>query len=150
MKKILITAGENQFSKKQIKSLESLIIQNYKTYISHEKVCVIWSRVQMDDVSRNYKKGQPSILVIECHEQLGQDQRVDMFKICTHDWLRITGQSIDQLVISVLETPVFSTLLQRNSKCLSVIGKSKYHLKLVLGLAWSRVSKGYYSFSSSI
>ena len=149
MKKILITTGEDQFSRRQIKSLQYLIEQNYRTYISNEKTRIIWSEVVIDNLFHNYKKEQNTILIMECKKGVGQEQRAQMCQACSRDWLRITGQGIDQLVIGILETLVFSALLQRNSQCLSVMGKMRYHIKIAINLLWSRISKGYFSLSLS-
>ncbi|MDN5201277.1 hypothetical protein QQ008_07890 [Fulvivirgaceae bacterium BMA10] len=149
MKKILITISEGQFSKRQILSLESLIRQNYKTHISADPLLVIWNQVPAGNIFHDYKNGQPSILVIESNENIEQHQRVEMFEACTRDWLQITGQRIDQLIISVLDTPVFNKLLQRNSKHLTIPGKVKYFLRLGTDLLSSRTFKGYYTFNSS-
>ena len=149
MKKILITVGEGQFSERQIKSLQSLIVQNYRTYIAIEPVLVLWNQVPNENVYHDYKEGQTSILVIECEENFEQTQRVKMFQACTGDWLRITGQRIDQLIISIPDTRVFNALLQRNSKYLTAAGKLEYFIRLAMNLLSSRISKGYHTFHSS-
>lgn len=149
MKKILITVSKGQFSKRQTKSLESLIRQNYKTHISADSLLIIWNQVPAENIFHDYKNEQPSILAIESNENVEQHQRVVMFEACARDWLQITGQRIDQLIISVLDTPAFNTLLQRNSKHLTIPGKVKYFLRLGADLLSSRTLKGYYTFNSS-
>ena len=149
MKKILITVGEGQFSERQVKSLQSLIIQNYWTHIAIEPVLVLWNQVPVENVYHDYKEGQPSILIIECEKNLEQTQRVEMFQACTEDWLRITGQRMNQLIISILDVRVFNALLQRNSKYLTAAGKLGYFFRLAMNLLSSRILKGYYSFHSS-
>ena len=149
MKKILITVGERQFSERQIKSLQSLIVQNYKTFIAIESVLVLWNQVPLDNIHHNYKKSQPSILAVECEEGLEQTYRLGMFESCTRDWLRITGQRIDQLIITVLDTPVFIALLRQHNKHLTTAGKLGFFLRLLTHLQLSKISKGYYAFYSS-
>lgn len=149
MKKVLITIGGGQFSKRQIKSLQSLIVQNYRTHIAIEPVLVLWNQVPVENIYHDYQKGQSSIIAIESEENLDQARRVEMFQTCTKDWLNITGQRLDQLVIAVLDTPVFNSLLGRNYKYLTQPGMLKYFGRLFISMLSSRVSKGYYAFYSS-
>lgn len=149
MKKILATISEGQLSSRQIKSLESYLHHNYRSHVGHEKVMIIWNQVPPKNIYHDYRNGQPSILLIECDKGLDQHQRVKMFEACTQDWLAITGQTINQLIISVLETPEFNALLNRNSKYLTLIGKAKYFSRLIPSLLTSKRSKGYYTFRSS-
>ena len=149
MKKIVATIGEGQFSKRQIRSLQALITHHYKTCLQVATVRVFWHKVPQTHLFRNYKNGQPSILMIECDPNLPQQRRVDMFKACTSDWLRMTGQGIDQLIIAILESPAFNVLLKGNSQFFNTMGRLKYFTRQGVEHAFSRVTMGYYSFKPS-
>ena len=72
-----------------------------------------------------------------------------MFEACTRDWLRLTGQRIDQLIISILDGAVFKALLQRNSQHLTKRGKIIYFFKIGTDLLVSKLLDDYYAFKSS-
>ena len=150
MNRALVTIGKNQFSKQQIRSLEQVIKQNYTRYISSEKLMVLWNLVPQGNMYNDYQEQQPSILAIECDEGLGQERRVNMFQACMQDWVAITEQDINDMIISVLERPTFQALLDRSSHHLTTFGKWRYRSHLLSSLLLSRIFNKYYSFSSSI
>ena len=150
MKNALITVGKNQFSKRQIRSLEYVIRHNYKQYINSEKIRILWNKVPQGNMYNDYQEQQPSILMIECEEGLVQKKREHLFQVCMQDWVAITGQDINDVVISVLESQTFNALLNRNSNNLTTFGKWRYRIHLLSSLLISRIFNKYYSFSSSI
>lgn len=148
MKRIVVTVGKNQFSKRQIKSLEFLILQNYRNCISSEQIRVVWNQVPFKNIYHDNENGQPTILLIECKPDLEQECRLEMFQSCTSDWLSITGQRVDQLIISILDSTTFNALLERNSQQLTKWGKIAYYLRLRLQILSSPLLKGYSTFYS--
>ena len=149
MNKILVTVGKKQFSKRQIRSLEQIIRQNYRQYVHPTKLLVLWNMVPQGNMYNDFKEQQPSILVIECEKGFAQNKREQMFQSCMHDWVAITGQDINDVVISVLENPTFNTLLRRNSAQLTSLGKLRFYTHVLGGLVASKLINKYYSFNSS-
>ncbi|OJJ23905.1 hypothetical protein BKI52_06025 [marine bacterium AO1-C] len=150
MNRALIAIGKGQFSKQQIRSLEQVIKQNYKRYVSTEKLMVLWNLVPQGNMYNDYQEQQPSIIAIECEEGFVQAKRVNLFQTCMQDWVAITQQDINNVVISVLEKPTFNALLNRNNQHLTTLGKWQYRMHLLSSLLISKVLNKYYSFSSSI
>ena len=150
MNRALIAIGQDQFSRQQIRSLEQVIKQNYKRYVSSEKLMVLWNLVPQGNMYNDYQEQQPSIIALECDEGFAQEKRVNMFQACMQDWVAITQQDINDVVISVLESPTFNALLNRSSHHLTTFGKWRYRVHLLSSLLISRALNKYYSFSSSI
>ena len=57
-----------------------------------------------------------------CEAGFDQEKRVRMFQNCSEDWLAITAQHPDDLVIATLEQPIFEVFLRRISQQLTGLG----------------------------
>ncbi len=150
MEKVVISIKAEQFSSQQIKSLEQVVIQNYKTFISKNNVLILWNIVSEANGFSNFKPHIPSIINMGCPIGFSQEKRVQMFEQCTKDWTSITGQRSDELLISIIEQPLFKEFLDRNANQLTQYGKLRLRLHLLKELISSKISTGYYSFNSSI
>ncbi len=150
MEKALITVGKDQFTRQQIRSLEHIVIQNYKSYVSRKDLTVIWNLVPEGNAYKNNKRKQPSIITIGCDVDFPQERRVKMFEACSKDWLFITKQHSDDLVIAILERPTFEAFLKRSSEQLTTFGKLKFYSNLLLDLALTKTRNGYFAFDSSL
>lgn len=149
MQAILITIGKDQFTDSQIRSLEHVVLHNYRTHISTDKARVLWSQVPNGDSYKDYEQKQPSILSLGCEVGFAQEKRVRMFENCSEDWLAITQQDPDDLVIAILERPIFEAFLKRNNQQLTGLGKAKFYAHVLADLALNKTRKGYFAFDSS-
>ena len=150
MEKVVISVKKEQFSKQQIKSLEQVVIQNYKTFISKNNVLILWNIVSESNGFSNFKPQIPSIINMGSPLGFSQEKRVQMFEQCARDWTSITGQRPDELLLSIIEQPIFNEFLGRNAKQLTQYGKWKLRFHMMKELISSKISNGYYSFNSSI
>lgn len=150
MRKILITIGQNQFTKQQINSLEKVAIDNYHNYIIQEKALVIWNFVSKGNAYSDYKEKHPAIITFGCNDYCTQEQRNSFFKCFTQQWVAITQQDINDIVIGALDEATFSNFISRNSKQLSLMGKLKFYSVLLLQTIQSKITKGYIAFNSSL
>jgi hypothetical protein len=150
MEKVVISIKSGQFSSQQIKSLEQVVIQNYKTFISKNNVLILWNIISETNGFSNFKPYIPSIINMGCPIGFSQEKRVQLFEQCTKDWTSITGQRSDELLISIIEQPIFNEFLGRNANQLTPYGKLRLRLHLLIELISSKISTGYYAFNSSI
>ena len=149
MQVILITIGKNQFTDSQIRSLEHIVQQHYRTHISNAGTRVLWNQVPKEDSYRNYQQKQPSIISMGCEVGFDQEKRVRMFQNCLEDWLAITGQYPDDLIIAILEQPIFEALLRRVGQQLTGLGKLKFYIHMLCNLVFNKTRKEYFAFDSS-
>ena len=150
MQVILITIGKNQFTDSQIRSLEHIVHQHYRTHISNAGTRVLWNQVPKADSYRNYQQKQPSIISMGCKVGFDQEKRVRMFQNCSEDWLAISSQDPDDLVIAILEQPIFEAFLKRNSQQLTGLGKVKFYIHMLSNLVFNKARKEYFAFDSSL
>ena len=149
MQVIWITIGKDQFTDSQIRSLEHIILHNYRTHISLENARVLWNHVPKGHSYTDYTPKQPSIISLGCEVGFAQEKRVRMFKNCSEDWLAITGQDPEDLVIAVLEQPIFQAFLKWNAQQLTGLGKAKFYTHVFSNLILNKTRKGYFAFDSS-
>ncbi len=149
MQVILITIGKNQFTDSQIRSLEHIVQQHYRTHISNASTRVLWNQVPKGDFYKDYQQKQPSIISVGCEVGFDHEKRVRMFENCSEDWLAITGQHPDVLVIAILEQPIFEAFLKWNSHQLTGLGKLKFYIHILSNLAFNKTRKEYFAFDSS-
>ncbi|BFP42810.1 hypothetical protein FGF1_36550 [Flavobacteriaceae bacterium GF1] len=63
--------------------------------------------------------------------------------------MAITGQHPDDLVIAILEQPIFEAFLRRVSQQLTGLGKVKFYFHILSNLAFNKTRKEYFAFDSS-
>lgn len=149
MRTILITIGKGQFSDSQIRSLEHVVLHNYRTYISREKARILWNQVPKGNSFKDYEQRQPSIISMGCPVGFEQQKRIWMFENCSEDWSAITRQDPEDLVIAILERPIFEAFLKRNSQQLTGPGKVRFYAHMLSKIALNKTHKGYFAFDSS-
>ncbi|UOY06142.1 hypothetical protein L0P88_19725 [Muricauda sp. SCSIO 64092] len=149
MQLILITIGKNQFTDSQIRSLEHIVQQHYRTHISNVSTRILWNQVPKGDSYKDYQQKQPSIISVGCEVGFDQEKRVRMFENCSEDWLAITGQDQEDLVIAILEQPIFEAFLKWNSQQLTGLGKLKFYIHILSSLVFNKTRKEYFAFDSS-
>ena len=131
MKKSLITIQQGQFSAYQLKQLNTLIKQNYRHYVSSERLLITWMQIPQDQMYCDYKPSQSSIITIEAPDGFPQNKRVNMLKNTQDQWLSITNQVADNLMLTLIDSSLFSEIVASNQERLSLLGKLKM-LKVIL------------------
>ena len=131
MKKALITIQQDQFSAYQLKQLNTLIKQNYRRYVSSERLLITWMQIPQDQMYCDYKPSQSSIITIEAPDGFPQHKRVNMLKNTQDQWLSITNQVADNLMLTLIDSSLFSEIVASNQERLSLLGKLKM-LKVIL------------------
>lgn len=149
MKKMLITVGEDQFTHKQIRQLETIVKKHTEAIIGSQNPLAIWNMVPQGNGYNDYEARQSSLVMIECEDNLPQEKRVTLFETITKEWLAVTKQSIDHLVIVVLENETFNDFLKRNGRHLTSWGKMKMYAHMISSMLRSKMSHRYYAFTSS-
>lgn len=146
---MLITVGENQFTHKQIKQLEGVVKKHAEVIIGSQNALTLWNMVPQGNGYNDYEARQSSLVMIECEDNLPQEKRVVLFQTITKEWLAITRQSIDHLVIAVLENETFNDFLKRNGRHLTTWGKVKMYAHMISSMLRSKMTHNYYAFTSS-
>ncbi|NAS29493.1 hypothetical protein GTQ40_00775 [Flavobacteriaceae bacterium R38] len=149
MNKALITIIKGQFSDAQIRSLEQIVLQNYRIHISKGDLKIVWNLIPKGNTYRNSEIIQPSIISIGCEVGFPQESRLNMFESLSKDWLCITGQHNDDLIIAIIEAPAFEAFISKKSEHLTHYGKVKFYLNVMLGQVFNKARNGYYAFNSS-
>lgn len=150
MPKVLATVQAGQFSDEQIRALETCVRKHYATHIGSGRIAMIWCVVPEGQCYTNYAPSQSSLLSIECPNGLAQDRRVAMLKACEQDWIAITGQHSDSLMLAVLDADKFAELLAANQARLSGFGRLRFNLHMLISLLRSKLSRGYLAFNPNL
>lgn len=148
--KTLATVQEGQFSNDQIKALEATLRRNYAEHVSAARITVIWCVIPGGQAFTNYRPSQTSLISMECDAGFPQDGRVKLLHACEHDWTAITGQSPDQVMLSLIEADVFNDVLDGNRLRLSKAGNLKLQWHMLTSLLRSKLGKGYLSFRPNL
>lgn len=106
MKRILIMAIQGLLSKRQMRSLEHIILQNYWTYVSPEKPQLVWNSLPLDA-----KPDGISIILIECDSSIGADIKLKLLKESRKAWQRVTANTEHRMIIEILASPIFNKYL---------------------------------------
>jgi hypothetical protein len=144
--KILATVQEGQFGNEQIKALEATLRRNYAENVSAARITVIWCVIPAGHAFTNYQPSQSSLISMECDVGFPQDSRVKLLHACERDWTAITGQSPDQVMLSLIEADVFKHVLDGNRLRLSNGGNLKLQWHILTSLLRSKLVNGYLSF----
>lgn len=150
MKKILVTIQQNQFSNQQIKDLQQVLLNHYQKHVSSEKPTVIWCIVPTGQAYTEYKPSQSSLVTMECCDNFPQSQRIAMLKDCERDWLAITGQHPDQLLLALVESHLFQQILKSNQSRLSALGRLRMGLHLLKSFSLSTFRHGLLAFNPNL
>ena len=134
MKKALITIQQDQFTDNQLKQLNTVIKKNFRRYVSSEYLLVTWMKIPQDQMYCDYKPSQSSIITIEAPDGFPQHKRVKILKDCQDQWLSITDQVADNLMLTLIDSSLFSEIVASNQERLSLVGKLKM-LVLILSSA---------------
>lgn len=149
LNKILITVGENHFSNKMMRSLEQIVVQNYKIHISKSKTIVVWNIIAQGNAYNNYQLKPPSIITFGCEQHISQNQRINFFKSLSRDWILLTNQQLNDILIGAFDETTFNSLLKRNSSHYSLLGKVKYYTSLITQLLTTTLKTGLYTINST-
>lgn len=150
MKKILVTIQQNQFSAQQIRDLQQILLNNYKQYVSHQKPTIVWCIVPEGQAYTEYKPSQSSLVTMECDDNFPQAKRIDMLKACERDWLAITHQHTDQLMLALVESRLFQNIVDSNQNRLSAYGRLRMGLHLMKGFLISKLRQGVLAFNPNL
>ncbi|MEM7466603.1 MAG: hypothetical protein AAF387_06920 [Pseudomonadota bacterium] len=150
MRKAVITVQENQISKSQIRELDEIIRRNYRRYVSAEKLTTVWCRVPQGQMFTNYEESNSSLVTMECPEEFAQEQRIHMMEACEKEWLSVTQQHPDELMIAIIEPELMGTLMQSNRARLSSIGQKFLALNMMKALLKSRIFGSPMSFNPNL
>lgn len=126
MKKSLITIQQQQFNTQQLHQLQALVIKLYAEYISDERLVVIFCEIPSGQAYTNYATSRSSIVSAECIEEFPQEKRVAFLKTLSAEWVKITGQTPHELMLSLVETPLFKQIISSNQRRLSMSGRIKF------------------------
>lgn len=146
MKKALVTIGKKQYSDRQIKSLQAIIKQNYRTHISHEKLIVLWNVIEEDRVKND--SGFQTLIVIENELDVVQEILDSMVKYSTRDWRAITGKEGRDVFLKFTKSLKIRELVYDKIEHFSRLTKTAYSIRLVLSLCFSYPRKGFFMFRS--
>lgn len=127
MRKGLISAVRGHFTPAQQRKLEAMVKAHYRTNVSKERLGVLWMEFEPDQMFTNYAPSRSSIITLECANELPQSKRVAMLTACANDWCAETGQSLDQLMLALLEEDLFGTFLASNRERLSGVGALQFY-----------------------
>ena len=150
MNKILCTVQASQFSDGQIKTLEAILRRHYAEFVSSDRAAVIWCIIPQGQAYTDYQPSQSSLVTMECEIGFPQEKRIALLKRCAGDWLDVTGQHKDHLMLALVEADKFKLLLDSNQQRLSPFGRLQFVLHMFTSLLVSKFSKGYLSFSPNL
>lgn len=150
MKKILCTIQQDQFTDAQIGQLEALLRRHYAEHVSTAKAAVVWCVVPPGQAYTDYQVSQSSIVTMECENNFPQEKRIALLQACEKDWLAITGQHPDHLMLSLVEEALFSVFVKSNQNRLSPLGRIKFVWHMLSSLFSSKFSKGYLAFNPNL
>ena len=150
MKKALITIHQNQFSPQQIKQLENKIKKNYRQFVSQERLNCIWCVVPQGQAFTDYQPSQSSLVTLECSDNFPQAKRIEMLKACERDWLAITAQHTDHLMLALVDQPLFKILLESNQNRFSLKGRLRMGLHLGKSFVMSKLRLGVLAFNPNL
>ena len=131
MRKTLILIQANQFSDAQVALLEKLIRNQYRNHVSRERLLVIWNRIPASQAFTNYQDSRSSLVTMECPTGFPQKQRVALLKAIEKDWLKISGQHPDELMLALVEEALFADLFQGTQKRLALRGRIAFMAKII-------------------
>ncbi|MEM7543502.1 MAG: hypothetical protein AAF384_18235 [Pseudomonadota bacterium] len=131
MRKALITVQEQQVSKPQIRKLDEIIKRNYRRFVGEDNLTSLWCRVPKGQMFTNYDDSRSSLVTLECPEDFKQPTRVAMMKAVESEWLTVTQQHPDELMLAIIEPELMTTLLGSNQHRLSFAGRIFFALNML-------------------
>ncbi len=150
MQKVIVTIGAKQFSDRQLKSLQTVIYQNYQTHLSASRPKVIWYKIRLSRLKATGRNNYQTVVAIECDSEIKNFQKTQMIKDCIKDWKTITGQKDEDLVFKFESSLSLKQLVANKS------GRKKGLLTLLqlliisIEMPLSYFTKGYWSLRYSI
>ncbi len=81
-----------------MRSLEHIILQNYWTYITHEKPLLTWNLLADD-----HPASRISVILIACDKAVGRDNKLKLLEECSKAWQRISTQGKEEVILKILD-----------------------------------------------
>lgn len=150
MNKALITVQAGQLSKQKIAQLNLMLKQHYRRFVCDTKLQTVWCVVPTGQAFTKYELSRSSLLTIECPNGFEQRKRISMLKACERDWVAITGQHSDDLMLALVDEEVFKTVLQSNQNRLSTFGKLHMGFHLAAAILRSLVARTPTTFNPNL
>lgn len=141
MRKTLILIQENQFSDTQVALLEKIIRNHYRHHVSRERLLLIWNRIPAGQAFTNYQDSRSSLVTMECPPGFPQNQRIAALKAIEKDWLKISGQHPDELMLALVEEALFADVFQGTQKRLSLRGRLAFMAKILRTVIYASVKR---------
>jgi|GEM_PF-958418 len=123
MRKILILIQEDQFTTRQISLLEQLVRHHYRRHVSRTRVMVLWNRIPAGQAFTNYQDSRSSLITLECPQGFPQSARITLLKAIEKDWLEVSRQHPDELMLALVEAPRFAEIFNSTRNRLSWVGR---------------------------
>ncbi|MAK45017.1 MAG: hypothetical protein CMN80_12835 [Spongiibacter sp.] len=150
MRKALIIVQEQQLSQTDIRRLDSYIKQHYQRYIGTEKLLTIWNRIPAGQAFTKYEDSRSSLVTMECEKGLEQAKRVAMMKALEKDWLALTAQHPDELMLAVVEEDLFAGLFESSRERLDLIGRLHLVFKMLCSFLKAALSGAPIQFNPNL
>jgi len=104
---------------------------NNRNHVSRERLLVIWNRIPAGQAFTNYQDSRSSLVTMECPTGFPQKQRVAFLKAIEKDWLKISGQHPDELMLALVEEALFADVFQGTQKRLALRGRLAFMAKII-------------------
>ncbi len=95
------------------------------------KTLILIQENQFSDAQTNYQDSRSSLVTMECPTGFPQKQRIAFLKAVEKDWLKISGQHPDELMLALVEEALFADVFQGTQKRLALRGRLAFMAKII-------------------
>lgn len=150
MKKILASIQQGQFDQSQLQRLEALLISSYQQHVSNDKTIVVWCEIPPGQAYTAYQPSQSSLITMECPTGFEQQRRVAFLQSLAEQWIAITKQHPDYVLLSLMEEDLFNQFVRSNQKRLSAVGKVRFVLHMLRSFIRSKQRNDLFRFNPNL
>lgn len=137
--KAMIIVQENQFSIDTLYELQACIQNTYAKHFRSDKLTVIWNLMPTGCAITDRQPSQSSLVSVQVPNNTHRQVREAFLNDCFKSWRDITKQDADHIMVSALDSDVFTELLKSNLGRLSLMGKLSFISNMVCKFIQSKL-----------